>query len=98
MDNFGVNLNKIKQPEPNLSTSYDTAPRAIKVPYVGIISDINPTKTPVSDTIEIKKNDMIIPKFKPIKIKNIGAEFNNIATGGIIACGIVGLLSLIKKK
>ena len=97
MENFGVSLNKIKQPKPDISAENGGLKRDIKNPYVGIISDINPTSTPVTDIIDIKKGENPRKKFAP-QIKKPGlANFNNFATGGIITCGVLAVISLIKK-
>ena len=97
MENFGVNLNRVKQPEPDISAK-NGSKRVIQNPYVGIISDINPTSTPLSDTLAIREKETPRRKFNPFQNKVNAISFDNFATGGIIVCGILALLSLIKKK
>ena len=97
MENFGVSLNKIKQPKPDVSAENGGLKRDIKNPYVGIISDINPTSTPIGDIIDIKKSENPRKKFTP-QIKRTGlVNFNNFATFGILSCGALAVVSLIKK-
>jgi len=101
MENFvnSLNLNKIKQPKPDISTSVDSTPkRAINRPYVGIIQQINPTETPVSDTFEQKKRDFPRVFSKGKYVDNSAFTFDNVLTVGTIICGALGLLSLFKKK
>ena len=97
MENFGLNLNKVKQPKPDIQAS-ESQKRVIQNPYVGIISDINPTSTPLSDTLVIKEKENPRSNYRPKLNKNTQFNFNNFATGGIIACGVLALLSLFKKK
>ena len=96
MENFGVNLNKVKQPKPDISA--DGTIRDIKKPYVGIISDINPTSTPILDTLVIKGKETPREKFQIQQLKNGGFNFYNFATAGIIGCSVLALLSLFKRK
>jgi len=96
MENFGVNLSKVKQPKPDLADS--GSKRVIQNPHVGVISDINPTTTPLTDTLIIKERENPRAKFIPLMNGNKSVDFNNFATGGIIACGLLALLSLIKRK
>ena len=99
MENFinSLNMNKIKQPKPDISTPNKEAKRAIQKPYIGIISNINPTSTPLTDTVSLKEQEIPREKRKPIKIKNSAFNFDNVATGGIITCGILAIISLLKK-
>ena len=97
MENFGVNLSKVKQPKPDLQAE-DGQKRVIKNPYVGIISDINPTATPISDTLIIREREIPRSNYKPNVTKNTPFSFDNFATSGIIVCGVLALLSIFKKK
>ena len=97
MENIDTGTNKIKQPEPDVSGG-KRVQRVIKNPYVGIISDINPSSTPVSDTLVIKGQEIPKSKYQIINDKAGLINFDNLASGGIIACGILALFSLFKKK
>ena len=99
MENFvsSLNLNKIKQPAPDIAGSNEQK-RTINRPYVGVISDINPTSTPIRDTLTLKEQENPRIKYMPFKNKNTRVSFDNIATSGIIGCGILAILSLIKRK
>ena len=96
MENFGVNLNRVKQPEPEISGKGSS--KKVNKPYVGIISDINPTSTPLSDTLTIREHETPKSKYNPFQNHNKVTVFNNFATGGIIACGIFALMSIFNKK
>ena len=99
MENFGLALNKIKQPEPDIEASNNNK-RIIYNPYVGIINDINPTSTPIGDILELKKTEMPKSKFNLYnnKFKKGLMNLNNILTTGIIGCSALALISLFKKK
>ena len=99
MENFGLALNKIKQPKPDIE-AVDNNKRIIYNPYVGIINDINPTSTPIGDILELKKTQMPKGKFNLYnnKIKKGLINLNNFLTTGIIACSTLALISLFKKK
>ena len=97
MESFGVNLNKVKQPKPDVSLP-EGQKRVIQNPYVGIISDINPSPTPISDTLAIKGKEFPKDNTRPVSNTSNRISFDNIATGGIIACGILAVLSIFKKK
>jgi len=96
MENFGIKLDRVKQPEPSIPQNNGTK-RIIQNPYVGIISDINPTSTPISDTLTIREQENPKQKHKPFLYKSSPLNFNNLASGGIIVCGILAIISLFKK-
>ena len=91
-----MNLSKVKQPKPDLAES--GGKRVIQNPYVGVISDINPTSTPVTDTLSIKQYENPRAVYKPFIAKRNPVNFHNFATGGVLVCGVLALLSLFKRK
>ncbi len=111
MDNA---LSFIKQPEPNVSVSINPSglttasntqtteakkpKRVFNRPKVGVIDVPQISKTPLTDTLEIKKQENPHIKYKMPQSKRRGVfSLKEAASVTIFGCGIISLIKLIKK-
>ncbi len=109
MDNALNNItNLIKQPKPDIKGS-DTAAadsasevkkpkRQIKRPHVGVLATPNISKTPITDTLELRKQENPHTIYKLTGQKKPKFSYREIVSLSVIGMGIISLLSLIKKK
>lgn len=104
----------VKQPAPNIQTNQNTAQntlttqeatekteskyKIIQNPNVGVINLPFITKTPLTDTIELKSKEMPYTKYKTNDGKKKLFSLHTLAFGTTITCGILAFLSLFKKK
>lgn len=96
-------FNALKQPAPNItdaksvSVSQNAPKREIKYPNVGVVDAPNISKTPISDTIALKKQENPRTIYKLTPKSNKGFRLHNILSGAIIGCSVGALFSLLKK-
>ena len=99
MNNSPMNLDSIRQPKPSVGVSDVTKKeRVYNAPNVGIVNPPTITKTPLEDTLVIKKQENPKMRYLLTPKSNKGFKFHNIFSLGIIGCSIGALLSLLKKK
>lgn len=107
MNNFPMNLNLPSQPAPNVvgatgNASVEVAEkkpqRVFNIPKVGVVDVPVISKTPLPDTIEIKKQDNPKMAYKLAPKSNKGFNMQNASSIGIFACSILALISLLAKK
>ena len=107
-------LDIIKQPAPNLQTPQqketkqeisqvqaDDKPKykLIQGPNVGVIELPKITKTPITDTLEIKKQENPYTIYKTTSQNKIKlSSIHTLTTLATVACGFGALFGLFKKK
>jgi len=96
-------IGNIKQPAPNTGVQKEAAPaaskpkRAINRPHVGVVDVPKISSTPMKDELVRKEreNPREIIKFKPKSKSNL--HFQGALSAIIGGCGLVSLLSLIRR-
>lgn len=99
MNNAPLNINSIRQPAPNAqNTTNNQTERQYNLPNVGVVSPPAISRTPMADTMTLKKqeNPRMAYKLTPKSIK--GFKLQNIFSLAIAGCSIGALLKLLKKK
>ena len=97
MNNAPLNIDSIRQPKPSVGNT-PSKERVYNAPNVGIVSPPTISKTPLGDTLAIKKQENPRMMYKLTPKSNKGFKFHNLFSLGIIGCSIGALLSLLKKK
>jgi hypothetical protein len=102
--------NLIKQPPPstmeaNSNTSNATKSDAQSVPQrkfnrpnVGVVTPANISKTPMADSIEIRKKENPQSKYKYIPKLKIKGNFQKIVSTGVFLGGMTALCATLIKK
>lgn len=92
-------MNALKQPEPKVVSNNQNAQqkRETKRPYVGVVNVPNITKTPISDVLELKKQENPHIVYKLSEKPKGDLKFHGICSIGIIAGSLISLISLFKK-
>ena len=102
--------NLIKQPPPSTMeansntsniTKSDTQPaiqRKFNRPNVGVVTPANISKTPMADSIEIRKKENPQSKYKYIPKLKIKGNFQKIVSTGVFLGGISALLATAIKR
>ncbi len=99
MNNTPLNINSIRQPAPSTQNNENTqTERIYNLPKVGVVNPPVISKTPMADTLTIKKqeNPRMIYKLTSNAFK--GFKLQNVFSLAIAGCSIGALLSLLKKK
>ncbi|MBQ8476353.1 hypothetical protein IJ531_04750 [bacterium] len=98
-----TSLSKVKQPAPSvagITETTDAEGKKYKVtqgPHVGVIEVPKMSKTPLTDWIELKKEEN---PYTVYKIHNKEYKISGIHTTvgiGVVVCGIISLFKLFKK-
>ena len=99
MNNSPLNLNSIRQPAPDVTSSVQTttAERKFNVPNVGVVSVPSISKTPILDTLEIKKQENPRTAYKLTSKSNKGFNLQTNLSLAIVGCSIGALLKELKK-
>ena len=89
-----TNLNIPKQPAPEVisDNSKNKKKKIFNVPKVGVVDVPNISKTPLADTVAIKKQENPHTVYKLTSDKKPKATFDNVSTFGIIGLGFLALL------
>ena len=104
MNSADVNFNSLRQPAPSVAGDLQQAEvankkqsKVINMPKVGVVDVPTISKTPMADTLVIKKqeNPRTIYKLTPRSTK--GFNLQNFFSLSIVGCAIVALLSGRKK-
>ena len=96
-----TNLNILKQPAPQVVSEEpkkDSKKRVFNIPKVGVVDVPKISKTPLADTIAIKKKENPHTVYKLTNNRKPKPTFENMSTFGIIGLGFLALLSLFKRK
>lgn len=94
-----MNLNSIRQPAPSIqSVANEQKERTFNAPNVGVVDVPSISKTPLSDTLFIKKQENPRMKYLLSPKSKKGFKLQNIFSLAIAGCSIGALLKLLKKK
>ena len=96
-----TNLNVLKQPAPEIisdESKKDSKKRVFNIPKVGVVDVPNISKTPIADTITLKKQENPHTIYKLTNDRRPKPTFDNMSTLGIIGLGFIAFLSLFKRK
>lgn len=94
MNNATLNLNSIRQPAPSVATSNDTTQRKFNLPTVGVVNVPSISKTPLGDTLALKKQENPRTAYKLTPKSNKGLNFQNVTSLLIAGCSIVALFTM----
>ena len=94
MNNATLNLNSIRQPAPSVATSNDTTQRKFNLPTVGVVNVPSISKTPLGDTLALKKQENPRTAYKLTPEKKKGSNFQNVISLLIAGCSIVALFTM----
>ena len=97
MNNASLNIDSIRQPKPSVG-SVSKKERVYNAPNVGVVSPPVISKTPLNDTLTIKRQENPRMKYMLTPKSNKGFKFHILFSLGIIGCSIGALLKLLKKK
>ena len=98
MNNAPANLNSIRQPAPSVqNTSAAQQERKFNIPNVGIVEPPSISKTPLADTVAIKKQENPRMAYKLTSTANKGFKLQGFFSLAIAGCSIGALFSLLKK-
>ncbi len=98
MENVSSNISAIKSPEPNIVTKNKEKPkRKIKRPNVGVVNPSYISKTPIEDTLTIKKQENPQTRYKLTSKKNSAINLNNFTSLVVLGCGFISGFSIFKK-
>lgn len=97
MNETPLNLNSIRQPAPSIQSSNKVSERVFNKPYTGVIVPPNISRTPISDTLEIKKQENPKMAYKLTPKSKKGFKLQNLFSLGIAGCSIGALFQLLKK-
>ena len=90
-----------KQPAPEVisnDSKQSSLKRIFNIPKVGVVDVPNISKTPIADTITLKKQENPHTVYKLTNDRKPKPTFENISTLGIIGLGLLALLNLFKRK
>ena len=96
-------INKIKQPAPSVGVSESKTVdgkkcKIIPAAHTGVVSAPKISKTPLTDMIELKKEERPYTVYK-IKNKKYRIKgFQTTASLGVVTCAIISLVKLFGKK
>lgn len=99
-------INSIKQPAPNIvsgnnkennNTEAQKPKRKINSPNVGVVDVPNITNTPISDTINLKKQENPKMAYKLNEDRKGLFKFHNFATIGISSISLYCIIDFISK-
>ena len=93
MNNATLNKNSIRQPAPSVANPNNSTQRKFNLPNVGIVSVPSISKTPLGDTLAIKKQENPRMAYKLTPKSNKGLNFQNVISLLIAGCSIVALFS-----
>ncbi|MBQ4647016.1 MAG: hypothetical protein IJB79_06680 [Candidatus Gastranaerophilales bacterium] len=98
MNNAPANLNSIRQPAPSVQSA-NGAPveRKYNTPNVGILEVPVISRTPLLDTMTIKRQENPRTIYKFTTNANKGFKLQNFFSLAIVGCSIGALLKLLKK-
>ena len=96
-----TNLN-LRQPTPNVVNGAskpvnNTPQRAINYPKVGVVDVPTISKTPLNDTLTLKKQETPKMAYKLTTKKQTGLTLQNFFSLSIIGCALFALISELKK-
>ena len=101
MQNVSTNLNAFKQPEPEIVKNQNASKNPVfKYPNVGVLQVPTISKTPVADTIALKKKENPKTAYKvDLRNKKLLKGFNwqTFSSVAIVICGILAFLTRGKK-
>ena len=104
MSSASLNVNSLRQPTPSVVGDLQQAEVAnqkqakkLNVPNVGVVDVPTISKTPVGDTLAIKKQENPRMAYKLTRKSNKGFNLQNFFSLSIVGCAIVALLSGRKK-
>ena len=98
MNNAPANLNSIRQPAPSVqNTAAAQTERKFNIPKVGIVTPPSISKTPLSDTVTIKKQENPRMAYKLTSNAKKGFKLQGFFSLAIVGCSIGALLKLLKK-
>ena len=105
MSEIPVNTNFLSQPSPNVINGKEQKDiidkpqqRAFNLPKVGVVGVPVISKTPIQDTIEIKKQENPRTIYKLTPKGNKGFKIQNLFTIGTLICAFMAFLELKKGK
>lgn len=98
MNNAQANLNSIRQPAPSVqNTSTAQIERKFNLPNVGVVMPPSISKTPLADTVAIKKQENPRMAYKLTTKANKGFKLQGFFSLAIAGCSIGALLKLLKR-
>ena len=99
MNNAPANLNSIRQPAPSVqNTPAAQQERKFNVPNVGVVQPPSISKTPLADTVAIKKQENPRMAYKLTTNANKGFKLQGLSSLAIVGCSIGALFGLLKKN
>ena len=94
MDNATLNTTSIRQPAPSVANPNNTpVQRKFKLPNIGIATVPSISKTPLGDTLAIKKQENPRTAYKLTLKNKKGLNFQDVTSLLIAGCSIVALLT-----
>jgi len=96
MNNSSTNLNSIRQPAPSVQAPQNVE-RKFNKPNVGIVNPPTISRTPLDDTIAIKKKENPKMAYKLTPKSKKGLKLQSLFSLAIAGCSIGALLELLKK-
>ena len=94
MNNANLNINSIRQPAPNVAqATSEVQQRQFNLPKVGVVSVPKISKTPLADTLALKKQENPRTAYKLTPKSNKGLNFQNVISLLVAGCSIVALFS-----
>ena len=95
MNNANLNINSIRQPAPNVAqATSEVQQRQFNLPKVGVVSVPKISKTPLADTLALKKQENPRTAYKlTIENNKKGLNFQNAISLLIAGCSIIALFS-----
>lgn len=98
MNDASLNLNSIRQPAPSVQdVKASPVERKFNFPNVGVVMPPSISKTPLSDTVVIKKQENPRMAYKLTTNANKGFKLQNLFSLAIAGCSIGALFELLKK-
>ena len=95
MNNATLNTTSIRQPAPSVASTNDTPKqRKFNLPNVGVVNVPSISKTPLGDTLAIKKQENPRTAYKLSPKSKKGLNFQNVISLLIAGCSILALFSL----
>ena len=99
MNNAPANLNSIRQPAPSVQNATGAQKeRKFNTPNVGVVTPPSISKTPLADTVAIKKQENPRMAYRLTSNANKGFNLQGFFSLAIAGCSIGALLKLLKKN
>ena len=97
MNTAPMNSTSIRQPAPSVENTAAPKERKFNFPQVGVVMPPSISKTPLADTVTIKKQENPRMAYKLTSNANKGFKLQGLFSLAIAGCSIGALLQLLKK-